>query len=601
MLPKISSLTAIATTADSAQVLLPLTSALGIDLWIPANFNFPKAKSFNGSLREHLQQIWSEYSGFIFAISTGAVVRLIAPLLKDKSCDPAVLVVDANGQYVISLLSGHQGYADILTRLIAIELNAQPVITGISNSLNLPALDTLGDCWGWQKGSGDWNAVSAALAKGQTVEVMQENGSKFWQKNLSSEHSFVFVSTTSALARVYISARVKDISADLPSVQWHPRVLWIGIGTSRGVSSILVQSAVEQTLKNYNFSFLSIAAVVSVDLKSDEIGLREFCQTHNFPFLTYCPKDLENIEVPNPSEIVRMEVGTPSVAEASAIKAGQNLVVPKQIFQDDSGWVTVAIACSEIEHIGNVGSLLLVGTGPGNLGQMTSAAKRALIEADVIIGYSLYLELIDALKRPGQIIESYPITQEKQRAIRAIELAQWGLKVAVVSSGDAGIYGMAGLVFELLEQANWDGLSPKVDVFPGISALQSAASRLGAPLMHDFCAVSLSDLLTPWTIIETRLEAVASSDFVIALYNPRSQNRQQPLLKAWEILLKYRDSATPVGIVKSAYRDDEQIILTNLAQMMEQPIDMLTTVIVGNQSTSVHQQWLITPRGYLAK
>jgi cobalt-precorrin 5A hydrolase/precorrin-3B C17-methyltransferase len=230
---------------------------------------------------------------------------------------------------------------------------------------------------------------------------------------------------------------------------------------------------------------------------------------------------------------------------------------------------------------------------------MTPAAQTAVACADAVIGYSLYIDLIAPLLRPGQIVEALPITQERQRAERAIELAHWGLTVAVVSSGDCGIYGMAGLVLEELQRMSWDGKTPGVQVFPGITALQAAASRVGAPLMHDFCAISLSDLLTPWEAIEKRLTAAAIADFVTALYNPRSQTRTQQIATAIAIFLKYRDPNTPVALVRSAYRQDEHITLTTLSELLAAPVDMLTTVLIGNQSTRTHADWMITPRGYL--
>ncbi|MEB3336797.1 MAG: precorrin-3B C(17)-methyltransferase, partial [Leptolyngbyaceae bacterium] len=231
--------------------------------------------------------------------------------------------------------------------------------------------------------------------------------------------------------------------------------------------------------------------------------------------------------------------------------------------------------------------------------QITPAAKTAIAQADVVIGYGLYIEMLRSLFRPGQIIEESPITQERQRAERAIALADWGLTVAVVSSGDCGIYGMAGLVLETLRAQGWDGRTPGVQVFPGISALQSAASRVGAPLMHDFCAISLSDLLTPWAVIEQRLTAAAQADFVTALYNPRSQTRTEQITKAQQIFLQHRDPHTPVAVIRSAYRPDEQIALTTLADLLTTPIDMLTTVLIGNRSTCIYADWMITPRGYL--
>jgi cobalt-precorrin 5A hydrolase/precorrin-3B C17-methyltransferase len=196
-------------------------------------------------------------------------------------------------------------------------------------------------------------------------------------------------------------------------------------------------------------------------------------------------------------------------------------------------------------------------------------------------------------------VETFAITQERQRAERAIALAQWGLTVAVVSSGDCGIYGMGGLVLEQLQAGGWDGKTPGVQVFPGITALQSAAARVGTPLMHDFCAISLSDLLTPWEVIERRLVAAAQADFVTALYNPKSQTRTEQLAIAQQIFLQYRQPQTPVAVVHAAYRQDEQVSLTTLAQLLTVPVDMLTTVLIGNSNTQIHEMWMITPRGYL--
>jgi cobalt-precorrin 5A hydrolase/precorrin-3B C17-methyltransferase len=271
------------------------------------------------------------------------------------------------------------------------------------------------------------------------------------------------------------------------------------------------------------------------------------------------------------------------------------LLVPKQIEFDS---VTVAVSVAEREYTGREGRLWLIGTGPGSLEQITPAAKSALGEADAIIGYSLYVELIRPLLRPGQIVEALPITKEKERAVRAIELARWGLTVAVISSGDCGIYGMGGLVLEGLRATGWDGRSPEVEVFPGITAMQGLAAKVGAPLMHDFCAISLSDLLTPAEVILKRLEAAAIGDFVTTLYNPRSNTRTELIERAREIFLKHRDRRTPVAIARNLYRDGEEITLTTLEEMSDHPIDMLTVVLIGNSKTRQHANRLITPRGY---
>ena len=245
-------------------------------------------------------------------------------------------------------------------------------------------------------------------------------------------------------------------------------------------------------------------------------------------------------------------VGTPSVAEAAALLAASatTLVAEKQARRSDAaGACTVAIARSGREYSDRVGALHLVGIGPGSLDLIAPAARAAIARADVVVGYQLYLDLIAPVLSSRQILRASPITQEVQRANTAIELANRGLSVAVISSGDCGIYGMAGLVMEQLARAGWDGMTPSVEVLPGITALQAAAARVGTPLMHDFCAISLSDLLTPWETIEHRLEAAAAADFVVALYNPRSRTRTQGLATARDIFRRHRSPNTPVAIV----------------------------------------------------
>ncbi|MGK7958384.1 MAG: precorrin-3B C(17)-methyltransferase [Crocosphaera sp.] len=614
---------AIATTPQAIQLLHPLCQCLRATLYVPETFPLidKTTSHYQGSLQPHLATIWSENRAFIFCLAAGAVIRLITPLLKDKASDPAIIVIDPTGQYVISFCSGHQGGADHLAQLIAHQLNATPIITGASHHLNLPAIDTLGTRFGWCKGPGNWTEVSHAIASQKRVQVIQEAGSGLWKDNLPQNHPFSFGFAESGEndpieARVWISATKRRFAEDstMPKVQWYPRVLWVGIGCIRGTSQGLIASAIEEVCQKHHLATEAIAGIATIDIKADEVGLVQYCQEKQYPLFTYSADVLNMIQVPNPSEVVKEEVGTPSVAEAAAIyganywlndgenrekiELNQSLLVTKKIMKADNEAVTVAIAQSELEYIGREGKIYLIGMGPGSLEQITPAAKTAINEADAIIGYSLYLDLIKPLQRPDQIIESLPITQEKKRAQRAIELAQWSLSVAVISSGDCGIYGMAGLVLEELKKSSWDGKSPNIEVFPGITALQAAAARVGTPLMHDFCAISLSDLLTPWEVIKKRLEAAAIGDFVTAIYNPRSQTRQTQIIEAQRIFLNHRNPNTPVALVRCAYRQDESIILTNLQEMLTHNIDMLTTVLIGNSSTFFHQDWMITPRGY---
>jgi precorrin-3B C17-methyltransferase len=243
------------------------------------------------------------------------------------------------------------------------------------------------------------------------------------------------------------------------------------------------------------------------------------------------------------------------------------------------------------------GALFLVGLGPGDPRLLTRQAEEALRGADAVFGYSLYLDLL----RPAfPTLDFHPsaITAEEERARAAVELALAGRRVALVGSGDAGVYGLAGLAFELLEERRADELP--VEVVPGVTAALSAAALLGAPLGHDFCAISLSDLLTPWPVIVRRLEAAAAADFVTVLYNPASSRRRTQLGEAQRIFLTRRSAQTPVGIVRNGYRAGQCVALTTLAGLVSEPIDMLTTVVIGNSTTRRWADRLITPRGYRA-
>lgn len=228
---------------------------------------------------------------------------------------------------------------------------------------------------------------------------------------------------------------------------------------------------------------------------------------------------------------------------------------------------------------------------------MTLAACEILEKADVIIGYKTYLELIPAFLEGKEVISS-EMMKEVERCRTALATAETGKKVALVSGGDPGIYAMAGLVYELARES---GSSCAIEIVPGLAAINSCAARLGAPLMHDFAAISLSDLLTPWEVIEKRLTAAAMADFVTAIYNPRSKRRTDQIVRAREIFLEHRAKATPVGIVTAATRENERIAITTLENMLDNEIGMQSTVIIGNSQTYTWNDLIITPRGYSGK
>ncbi|XXZ32549.1 precorrin-3B C(17)-methyltransferase [Sorangium sp. So ce321] len=251
--------------------------------------------------------------------------------------------------------------------------------------------------------------------------------------------------------------------------------------------------------------------------------------------------------------------------------------------------------------MGDKGVLSIVGIGPGAEAHASRAALEAIAASDLIVGYTTYIRLVKHLIEGKEVIKT-GMTEEIGRARAAVERARDGGRVAIISSGDAGVYGMAGLVFQVLEEMGWKrGESPELRIVPGMTALNACASLVGAPLGHDFCAISLSDLLTPWPVIERRLEAAASADFVIGLYNPASGRRTRQIVRAQEIIRQHRAGTTPVALVKSAYRKLESAVLTDVDHFLDYEIGMLTTVLVGSTNTFMFEGYMVTPRGYTNK
>lgn len=237
--------------------------------------------------------------------------------------------------------------------------------------------------------------------------------------------------------------------------------------------------------------------------------------------------------------------------------------------------------------------IYVIGIGPGSRESMTFEAMEAIEKSDVIVGYKTYIDLIMDLVSHKEIV-SNGMKQEIDRVKKAVEISGTGKTVAVISSGDAGVYGMAGLV---LEMANGED----VKVISGITASTAAAAVLGAPLMHDFCHISLSDLLTPLELIYKRVELAAQADFVICIYNPRSKGRPEYLKNSFEVIKKYKSGTTPVGVVRNVYRDNQEINICTLDTIDFKIVDMTSIVIVGNSSTYIKDDKIITKRGYHLK
>ena len=251
----------------------------------------------------------------------------------------------------------------------------------------------------------------------------------------------------------------------------------------------------------------------------------------------------------------------------------------------------------------NSGKLFVVGLGPGHHDHMTFRANEVISQSEIVVGYETYVSLIEELLQ-GKEVYRYAMTQEVERANQAIEFAEKGKIVSLVSSGDPGVYGMIGLIYEILAEKGWkNGEGIYLECVPGVSSLNSCAALVGSPLMTDFAVVSMSDLLVPWDMIVKRVEAAALGDYVTVIYNPASKKRVHQLKDTRDIFLKYRKPDTPVAIVKGAYRESQAVALTTLKNMLEHQdmLGMITTVIIGNSSTFNYENLMINPRGYSSK
>ena len=546
----------------------------------------------------HLRTLFRDSSPIIGVCAAGILIRAVAPLLSDKTTEPPVLAVAEDGSAVVPLLGGHHG-ANRLARLLAERLGARAAITTASDLAGGGALDEPPP--GWRLGNPDGaKPIAASLLAGTPIGLVVEAGDATWL----DPARFV----AGARPAVRVTHRAVTLDGDLIL---HPPVLTLGVGSERGVPGDALIALVETTLTEHGLSALSIACVASIDLKEDEPAVHALARHLGVPTRFFPAARLAE-EAPrllNPSDIVLRETGCPGVAEGAALAAAgadSRLIVPKTRAARTTCALALARRDIDPATVGQArGSLAIVGIGPGDRGTRTADAVTALRAADDVVGYGLYLELIADLIGDKPRHET-GLGAETQRVGKALGLAATGRRVALVSSGDAGIYGLATLAYELLERAEraeWRRIA--VTVVPGVSALQTAAARLGAPLGHDFCAISLSDLLTPWDVIERRLVAAAAADFVIALYNPRSERRGWQLERARAIIAEHRAADTPVGIARNLGRPGEQVTVTSLGALDPAQIDMLSLVLIGSSTTRridlADGARLYTPRGYADK
>ncbi|MEQ8896105.1 MAG: precorrin-3B C(17)-methyltransferase [Roseovarius sp.] len=553
-----------------------------------------KADAFFGNALDHARDLFAAGVPVVGVCASGILIRAVAPMLSDKRAEPPVVSVSDDGSVVVPLLGGHRG-ANRLAKEIAGGLGGIAAVTTAGDVAMGVALDAPPE--GYRLANpGDAKDAMAVMLSGAGVSVVGEN---------------IFgVEDGGGAVELVVSEAPAEGGAR--RLVYHPLRHVLGVGCARNADPEELWGLVQETLAEAGIAPGAVACVATIDLKADEPAMNEVARRLGVPLRLFTAEELE-AETPklaNPSEVVFAEVGCHGVSEGAALACGGALVVEKR----KTANATCAVGrCAEpvTEMPGRArGRLSVVGIGPGQATWRTPEVSRLIAEADELVGYGLYIDLLGPLAA-GKERSDFPLGGEEARCRYALEQAGQGKNVALVCSGDAGIYAMGALVFELLDRDEAaQGVSDaarRVEVLcsPGVSALQGAAARAGAPLGHDFCTISLSDLLTPRDDIIRRLHAAAEGDFVIAFYNPVSKTRRTLLAEARDILLEHRPGETPVMLATSLGRPEENVRYRRLDELEVDEVDMLTVVLVGSSNSRLAMLGegprMFTPRGYARK
>ncbi len=598
-----------------------------------------------------LRSLWDQVDGLVVFLATGATVRVLAPLLAVGGRAPAVVCVDEAGRFAVALVGGHRGGANALAIEVAACIGATPVVTTATDAAGLAALDELpgftvhGDVAGLSRALLDgahvvldnrvgWPLPPAVLAASGARRAIPPTGTGATTPTGAGSGTPTGSGTgtpigtaagmapgsrtstsTGARARTPIApgagtspgsgtgtsmlvvddracagcspSRSAAFAPGPGQVVAHPPSLVVGVGCATGATARDVADAISEAADEAGVAPGSLSELATIDRRRDHEAV---IATH-LPVRVFTAEQLAAVVVPHPSEAVRQAVGTPSVAEAAALLAageGGSLVTAKH----STATATAAIA----RRSRPPARLTLVGLGPGGAAHRSPAATAAVRHADVVIGYHAYVDQCAELLRPHQEVVRSPIGAELDRARQALDLAAGGRSVAMVCSGDPGVFAMASPVLEMAADPAYRHV--EVIGVPGVTAAHAAAAVLGAPLGHDHAVVSLSDLLTPWSVIEQRIEAVAEADLAVAFYNPRSARRDWQLEQARKILLRWRPPTTPVGIVTDAGRPDQHVMLATLKDLEVTSVSMTSCVVVGSSTTVMTAGRMVTPRGY---
>lgn len=553
-----------------------------------------KPDAFFANALDHARDLFAAGVPVVGVCASGILIRAVAPLLSDKRTEPPVVSVSDDGGVVIPLLGGHRG-ANRLAARIAEGLGAVAAVTTAGDVAMGAALDAPPPGYRLANPE-DAKAAMAAMLSGAGLRITGEN-------------IFDLQDNGGAVELVTGDAPQQGGAAQLV---YHPQRHVLGLGCARNADPEEMWDHVSAVLAEANVAPGAVACVATIDLKADEPAMNAVAARLGVPLRLFNAGELEaqTPNLANPSEVVFAEVGCHGVAEGVALASGGELVVEKRKTANTT--CALGRAAAPITRMpGRArGRLSVVGIGPGQASWRTPEVSRLIADAEELVGYGLYIDLLGPLAA-GKERSDFPLGGEEARCRYALEQAALGKNVALVCSGDAGIYAMGALVFELLDrdpdEMGVSDAAHRVEVIcsPGVSALQGAAARAGAPLGHDFCTISLSDLLTPRADILRRLKAAAEGDFVIAFYNPVSKTRRTLLAEARDILLRHRPAETPVMLASSLGRPEEHVRYRRLDELQVDEVDMLTVVLIGSSNSRLAQLGegprMFTPRGYARK
>jgi len=581
--------------AEKIRAALPNAEIHGFDKRVS------KADQFFAESTAHLRSLFTNGQAIVGVCAAGILVRSLAPCIADKWKEPPVVAVAQDGSVVVPLLGGHHG-GNKLARTLSAVLEGTAGVTTAGDVRFDIALDEPPEGWVIENPEAAKDIVGRLLSD-QPVALDVQVGDASWLTECGADFK------ADAPSKILVTDKAGQAS-DTTLVA-HPPVLVMGLGCNRGTATDEVIELIETTLADNGLALGSVACFASIDAKMDEVAFNAVAKHFNKPIRFFTAEDLSAYtdKLTEKSEHAFAAVGCYGVAEGSAFAASMDgeLVVSKT--KSVNATCAIARAANNVDPraVGQKrGTLTVVGLGPGSDAWRSPDATAALRRADAVVGYKRYLNLVSDIIA-GKETHMSGMTREEVRVTIALDEAAKGKDVCLVCSGDPGIYALASLTMEMMHKGDHRPDWKRIDVrvVPGITAAQGAAALAGAPMGHDFCLISLSDLLTDWETIETRLKAAAIGDFIVALYNPVSRKRRSQIERARDILLTGRPASTPVTIARNVGRDDQSLNVITLGELTPDHADMLSMVIIGNQTTTAFQTaertWVYSPRGYAKK